>query len=388
MPHDLGGFPRMGASRNTYFAPSERVEPKNLSELAQGTLQNPIVHAVLESAEGFVIILDEHRQILAANPELLDALGLKSSETLVGLRPGEILECTHAAEAPSGCGTSRACSQCGAVLTILAAQAGHGPADGECSLTCLRGGRPETSEFRVRATPLALGNHNLTVVVLVDISAKKRRDVLELLFHHDVSNTLQGLFAWGDMIGNPSIDPRVASQKILEISLRLKQEIDYHRLLTTAEAGTFEADLATLSVKDIFSRLEGIFSQRRLARERKLHFTLPGPDKHVCSDLALLMRILENMVTNALEATTEGESIDVWFAPSGGHPGFHVRNPGVLPEAVALRIFQRSFSTKSSKGRGLGTYSMKLFGETYLGGRVSFISRTEDGTTFSLSLPS
>ena len=34
------------------------------------------------------------------------------------------------------------------------------------------------------------------------------------------------------------------------------------------------------------------------------------------------------------------------------------------------RIFQRSFSTKAERGRGLGTYSMKLLGEGYLHGRV------------------
>ena len=45
------------------------------------------------------------------------------------------------------------------------------------------------------------------------------------------------------------------------------------------------------------------------------------------------------------------------------------------------RIFQRSFSTKGSPGRGLGTYAMKLFGESVLGGQVDFETGAE-GTTF------
>jgi len=54
---------------------------------------------------------------------------------------------------------------------------------------------------------------------------------------------------------------------------------------------------------------------------------------------------------------------------------------------VQARIFQRSFSTKAVRGRGLGTYSMKLFGERCLGGEVSFGSATGTGTVFSIRLP-
>jgi sensor histidine kinase regulating citrate/malate metabolism len=51
-----------------------------------------------------------------------------------------------------------------------------------------------------------------------------------------------------------------------------------------------------------------------------------------------------------------------------------------------LQIFQRSFSTKGA-GRGLGTYSIKLLGERYLHGTVSFASSAEQGTIFQISLP-
>ena len=57
-----------------------------------------------------------------------------------------------------------------------------------------------------------------------------------------------------------------------------------------------------------------------------------------------------------------------------------------MPKRVQLQIFQRSFSTKGN-GRGLGTYSMKLFTEKYLQGRVSFESTEEEGTTFMAMMP-
>ena len=57
-----------------------------------------------------------------------------------------------------------------------------------------------------------------------------------------------------------------------------------------------------------------------------------------------------------------------------------------MTEAVRHQIFQRSFSTKGP-GRGLGTYSVKLFTEQYLKGKVGFESLEGKGTTFFVSLP-
>ena len=65
---------------------------------------------------------------------------------------------------------------------------------------------------------------------------------------------------------------------------------------------------------------------------------------------------------------------------------FCVWNAQAIPQKFAIRIFQRNFSTKEQAGRGIGTYSMKLFGEKFLGGRVSFTSSPKKGTVFRLTL--
>jgi len=65
---------------------------------------------------------------------------------------------------------------------------------------------------------------------------------------------------------------------------------------------------------------------------------------------------------------------------------FRVRSSAVMTEEVQLQVFQRSFTTRGS-GRGLGTYSMRLLTEQYLGGKVGFSSGGSDGTTFYVRLP-
>ena len=91
------------------------------------------------------------------------------------------------------------------------------------------------------------------------------------------------------------------------------------------------------------------------------------------SDRALLWRVLGNMLKNALEASQPGETVTLGCRSGSGQVELWVHNPGEIPEEVRLQIFQRSFSTKGA-GRGLGTYSIKLLGERYLRGKVSFIT--------------
>jgi sensor histidine kinase regulating citrate/malate metabolism len=65
---------------------------------------------------------------------------------------------------------------------------------------------------------------------------------------------------------------------------------------------------------------------------------------------------------------------------------FSVRNPSVMDRSVQLQVFQRSFSTKGT-GRGIGTFSIKLLTEQYLGGKVWFESGEPGGTVFHVRLP-
>jgi len=65
---------------------------------------------------------------------------------------------------------------------------------------------------------------------------------------------------------------------------------------------------------------------------------------------------------------------------------FSVHNETVMPQDVQWQIFSRSFSTKG-KGRGMGTYAMKLLTEKYLSGKVYFESEKGSGTTFFLEMP-
>jgi len=100
----------------------------------------------------------------------------------------------------------------------------------------------------------------------------------------------------------------------------------------------------------------------------------------------LVSRILINMLLNALESTDDGGSVKFITVVDKSQIRWEVWNSASIPEDIQLRIFQKFFSTKPDNGHGLGTYSMKFFGEECLGGKVNFTSLPGEGTTFRLSL--
>lgn len=365
---------------------SDRVDTEEVARLARRSLSNPILQTVLESASGYVMVLNASRQILACNLELQEDLPATDPPGHVGERLGEAFGCVHAGEGTDGCGTSTACAGCGALQAILESQTRRSAVSVECSLVLRREGHLVASDFLVKASSLTLGCHELTVVMFQDITARKRQKLLESIFLHDLANTLQSLVGWGELVADGVSDPRRAARRIVELCNRLRHEVSQQRVLHEAEQGSLEVCMEVLPVQDLMEDLRDLFLGRRLKDGPHLAIAGVGAGIMVRTDKDLLLRVLQNMVANALEATPTEGTVSVDTETSGKRIRFRVTNPGVVSKEIASRIFHRSVTTKGP-GRGLGTFGMKLIGEDYLGGNLSFLSSTEAGTCFILELP-
>jgi hypothetical protein len=372
-------------TRETYFAPADRASAQALRAQVVQVVEHPVIEAVLESFCGHVLVLNRQRQILAASPEFKEALTACGIEDFVGLRPGEALGCEHAEEGPAGCGTSLACQHCGAALAILLAQCCLGPVYEECWISMRRKNKRESIEFRAKATPITLTGLDLVVLALHDISDQKRRGALEQSFLHDARNLLSGIVTWTDVLQQDRPDEGTTSLRTL--ALQLRELLSGHSVLAQAEKGELAVSNGSIDLSALARMLNQSFSHHPSGEGKTFVVHFPGAAAALISDQNILMRILSNMVTNALEASAVGATVEVRYELLGGHPTFSVHNSGAIPEHVAPRIFQRSFSTKTEPGHGLGTYGMRLLAEQYLGGHVSFTSSRDEGTTFSLVLP-
>ncbi len=367
----------------TYFAPAERATQEELQLEAEAFLRHPVANFLVQALDGLVLILDVHRQVLATNDRVLEVVDPEDG-TPLGRRPGELFGCTHVSEGPGGCGTSHACTHCGAVLAILEAQQTGVAVRSECLLTLRHGDHCESAEFEIVASPLVVEPHQFIAVVLHDLSAVKRRDALERLFYHDVANLMQGIRGWADLLASGGNAPTDVAQKLAHLTDLLDRELKSHRAMAEAEHGELRPRIRAVLPLDILRDVGDLLDRHALARERRVEI-LPCPEELIHTDPELLSRVVLNMAVNAVEAASMGETITLSARQEDMKLRFQVHNPGEIPEEIHSRIFQRSFSTKGTVGRGLGTYAMKLFGENVLGGEVGFHTGQE-GTTFWIVL--
>ena len=138
--------------------------------------------------------------------------------------------------------------------------------------------------------------------------------------------------------------------------------------------------------KDVLTKVLQQMYHHEVAKNKFIRISLNSVPQDFTSDGVLLNRVLVNMLKNALEASDEGSVVEIGSTMYGFDKlRFWVKNENLIPEEVKSQIFQRSFSTKG-KGRGIGTYSVKLFGEQYLKGKVGFISNEQERTIFHIDL--
>lgn len=371
----------------TFFAPAERADEQVLQQQVEWVHNSPLINGLMRVSGGLLAVLNEQRQILALNDALLTALGLDDAGVTLGLRLGQAVGCIHANCPPNGCGTTEFCVTCGAAIAMVSSLAQGEPVERNCVVSIERDGLPQEVFFAVRSCPIQVNGARLLLIFLVDTTRQQQQSVLERVFYHDINNIVTGLLGLSSLLVE---DPLIASDVVPQLyylSERLAQEIAIQRYLSQSRLDGWTPKLTVVLVSDVLVELERTFAAHTAARGRQLELTPIYPDLMIQTNLPLLLRVLGNLVTNALEATPPGGQVRVWVETAPDTVIWKVWNAQAIPPDVAKRVFQRYFSTKQESGRGLGTFSARLFGTQFLGGQVSFTTSPEQGTVFQLALP-
>jgi signal transduction histidine kinase len=372
-------------ARATRFASPERTDRRDLIHLHSLLAADEGLCTIIDAMPELVMVLGKTRQILLGNRALKDFAIAQGCRDLLGLRPGELLQCQHVMTAPSGCGTDDACRMCGAVETILAALGGD-RASHECRVLRRLPQGMEALDLKVWGTPIRWQGNALILLVAVDISDEKRRKVLERIFFHDILNTAGAINSLTELLAEGILDFDQAKETLLDSARALVSEIRAQRELLAAENNELSVKPTPLHTRLFLEGVANTYLHTELGRERKILFDPALGEAIVFSDDRLLGRVVGNLVKNALEAVDERVAVTLGCTLDAAEVSFWCHNPGVIPHDTQLQIFQRSFSTKEP-GRGIGTYSVKLLTERYLKGRVAFISTAASGTIFTVTLP-
>lgn len=392
--------------RATEFAPAERASRDEVQRQHRKLRALPFVGEFLDAAPAMTVILNAQRQIVFANRASAGLLGREHVDArlgngideaggdgtagVLGLRPGEAAGCIRAPLTGSGCGTSVFCQTCGAANAIVNSQRLNAPDVQECRMIHGVEGVSETArDLRVWANPIELDGETFTVFSLLDISAEKRRETLERLFFHDVLNTASGVKGLADLMVHgivPAAElPKVAGM-LANSTGQLVDEISAQRMVWEAESGDLQVSTHTAHSIDLLTAVKHQFHGDPLAQGKPIVVDESARALTLVTDVVLVRRVLTNLVKNALEAEHDGGTVTLGAHPDGDAVCLTVHNATVMPVPVQRQLFMRSFTTKG-KGRGLGTYSIRLISERYLKGRVSFVSNDEDGTRFTVRIP-
>lgn len=373
----------------TYFDTPERTEEREILLHNSSLMSNKIIYQLIEANINSVLIIDKNRQIVAANSRAIRLLKETDLFNILGKRLGEALDCIHACEMPSGCGTSIFCTECGAAKSIKNSKENYSTSMLECRIISKKNQMNFFAyDLRIQSTPVEINDNVFLFVSIEDIQHEKRKNILEKVFFHDILNTAGAI--------NNLIEIAADSEEIEELknyfsllqtsSSQLINEILFQQMLVNAENNQLVINLNKQSVNTILESAFSLYSQTEKAKNKIFTVEYLNEDCIIETDKTILVRSLGNLIKNALEAVTTGQNVKLFAELKNNKVNFNVWNQGVIPDEIQLQIFQRSFSTKAKIGRGIGTYSVKLFIENYLNGVVYFNSTVENQTCFTISL--
>lgn len=366
---------------HTKCAPPERLSINEVQEEKE-KLSGHICSSYFDFFPLPLIVLNSHRQIVFSNRAFLDILGINDLGNFLGLRPGEAMGCSYAHVEEAGCGTSIFCRECGALRAVLESMINNSKTQHDCQLLVNHDDESSAKDLRVFVSPWDVENEKYYVVTIVDIEDEKRRKILERIFFHDILNAAGGAKALLDTLFDEVPEESKELMSLVQASLfGLVEEIKKQKQLLALENKEYKLSMITLQGIELINLAANEYRTHPKAYGKKIVVSPSSTNVKILSDYTLLMRVIINMVINALEATSEGGSITIGLDDDGDYAKFWVVSRRVIPDNIKVQIFKRSFSTKGVD-RGLGTYSIKLLTENYLGGKVGFTSEEPTGTVF------
>jgi len=236
---------------------------------------------------------------------------------------------------------------------------------------------------------------------------KASRQKTELLasVNHDLKTPLTVILGAAETLLQESEN---ASKPMLEMirsnAKRLQKMVGNLLEISQIESGRLILTPSTVRTKRFFDDCESNYTQ--LAKEKNLSFEqriAQNVPKTLIFDLDRFLKVLNNLVENAVKYTLEGSvRLEIQYAPEeigpsqrrnrGGHLQVAVSDTGIgIPSEYLPAIFDRFFRVPSKRSRsivsgsGLGLAICRELVEQ-MGGAISVRSVENEGTTFEFSI--
>lgn len=230
-------------------------------------------------------------------------------------------------------------------------------------------------------------------------AAESMRDDLSDMIVHDLRTPLTAIGLSLDLIERSLRDPSKESyrqrfldqarESVQQMLLLISQLLDVARL----EAGHLQLHPEPWSVADLLHEKAASYAPQAEVEQKHIWVESAANTATVVADRALMGRVLDNLIGNALKYTEPGGQ--VWLKTTADRSMLVVQvaddGPGISQE-VAGRIFDKFYQIKGEAGRplrggaGLGLAFCRLAVEAHEG-RIWVEPRPGQGSIFAFSLP-
>lgn len=347
---------------------------------------------ILDAISQPTILLSQDKLIISVNNNFLQFFSCINNTDLIGKKPTDIFSCISAVETIHYDRIADQCQNCNLKLGSKENNLTIQEFTDECQLTLINanGHINDLYNMKVTTSPFSYEGKQFYLFSITDISLNVRRRLLDKIFFHDILNKAGNIIGILDVMGLFKDDDQKSEELLASLkntSQDLLNEIKYQRDLSAAENNELSPVFSRANSLQILNITKKEIIHSDVANKKEIRIADSSVDLQFRTDEVLLHRVLLNMLKNALEATpsggkvimgcdrTENESIRYW-----------VHNDTSIPDAIQKQLFNKTTSTKGC-GRGLGTFSMRLLGEKYLKGKVTFHSCEDSGTQFMIDIP-
>lgn len=238
------------------------------------------------------------------------------------------------------------------------------------------------------------GNVRGSVLLIVDVTEKEKREELRREFtsnvSHELKTPLTSIFGISEIIMNGIVKPDDIPKFAKDIhneSGRLITLVNDIIKLSKLDEGAGFGDKQPVDIfkmaQDTITRLDS------MAQERNITVKLTGEKTVMESIPAVADEIIHNVIENAIKYNKENGSVDVFAGKENGRITFRVKDTGIgIPDADINRVFERFYRVDKSHSRKIGGTGLGLsivkHGVSFLGGELSIKSNVNEGTTITI----
>lgn len=170
---------------------------------------------------------------------------------------------------------------------------------------------------------------------------------------------------------------------------QLSEDVNYLRQLTVSLSDLNKSSQTNFSAVNIQQLLNGLASQYLiLAQNQNKHLSVLISDELpiiICDEIKIRQALI-NLIKNAFEATSDGDTIEISTKSTAKRLLISVRDTGKgIPQDQISHIF-KPFATDKKDGTGLGLAITQKIAAAHKGS-IQVYSKEGIGSKFTLSLP-